>query len=125
MIPAYKKASGVGTMDEEHEYFNTKFARLQIISEHCMGILKNTCTCLKKLSFKIDQESDVKEVVDLFKSCAIINNLMVSYDDINKHWYENTFEDIGGYAEELDSYFDQPEAKDEPSARRTKLKILF
>ena len=39
MVSAFKKPKGV-PIPKEYEKFNEKLARLQIISEHCIGILK-------------------------------------------------------------------------------------
>jgi len=46
MVPAFKKGTNA-TLSEERKYFNTKLEKVQIKSEHCIGILKVRFQCVR------------------------------------------------------------------------------
>ena len=45
MVPAFKKGHNTN-LSEKKKYFNTKLAKVQIKSEHCIGLLK---VCFQRL----------------------------------------------------------------------------
>ena len=96
MVPAFKKGRNETVLPREKELFNTHLAKVRIKSEHCIGMLKARFQCLKGLNTWItDGEKDVKFIVDLFSSCAILHNLLLAYDDeIPQEWYEDLLSDI-------------------------------
>ena len=48
MVSAFKKPKGT-TLPKNHEKFNEKMARLRIISEHCIGMLKGRFPWLRSI----------------------------------------------------------------------------
>ena len=59
------------------------------------------------MNVRIEKRRDVKKVVDIFECCAVLHNLLIGYGDEGEDfWYENTFDDVGGYEGENDDVND-------------------
>jgi DDE superfamily endonuclease len=54
MVSAFKKPQGEA-MSRECEMFNEKLAKLQIITEHCIGILKGRFPWLRSIRLKLKE----------------------------------------------------------------------
>ena len=55
VVSAFKKTKGV-IISAAHEKFNTKMARIRIISEHCIGMLKGIFPWLRSIRLKITED---------------------------------------------------------------------
>ena len=107
MVQAFKKNRNEGHLPRDKETFNTHLARVRIKSEHCIGMLKARFQCLRGLSvFIMNGKKEVKEIVDILSSCAVIHNLCISYDDcIPQEWYEGLADQIDTeIADEIENY---------------------
>ena len=95
MVPSFKKARNEVNLSRNKELFNTHLAKIRIKSEHCIGILKGRFQCLKGLNTYITGDNDVKYIVDIISACAVLHNLLITYNDqIPQEWYEELAEDI-------------------------------
>ena len=97
MVQAFKKQASQADLPPKHEYFNKCLAQTRIASEHCIGILKGRFMCMKKINIKLkDSREEVKEIVDMIGACAVLHNLLISYDedDIPASWYDEMTDDI-------------------------------
>ena len=98
LVPAYKRAIGEALPDAGKDWFNTQLAKGRIKSKHFNGLLKGRWPILTNLNVRVKQAKDVKKVVRMIESCAILHNLLVDYaDEGDDEWYEMAFEDIRGY----------------------------
>ena len=90
MVQSFKKARNEGMLPRDKELFNSHLARVRIKSEHCIGMLKGRFPCLRGMNTFIKHGGkEVKEVVDILASCAVLHNLLLDYDDIiPQEWYE-------------------------------------
>jgi hypothetical protein len=52
MVEAFKKLAGRASLPVDQEFFNTRLAKVQISSKHCIGILKGRFGCLKRTNIK-------------------------------------------------------------------------
>ena len=95
MVPAFKKPRNEVNLVRNKELFNTQLSKLRIKSEHCLGLIKGRFQCLKGLNTYITGESDVKFIVDLFGACAVLHNLLLSYnDEVPQAWYQDLAESL-------------------------------
>jgi hypothetical protein len=53
MVQAFKKHPGCAHLPRDQENFNTRLAKVRIVSEHCIGILKGRFGCLKRSNIKL------------------------------------------------------------------------
>jgi len=58
MVPAFKKGPNAN-LSEECKYFNTKLAKVQIKSEHCLGLVKARFQCVCELKPIIRSKRDL------------------------------------------------------------------
>ena len=108
LVPPFKRSAGNDHLPTNKEQFNTQLAKIRIRSEHCIGILKNRFRCLTNLNILIKKGSDMKKVIDVFDSCAVLHNILLEIGDIDNDWlteeddaeYARIFDEIGGYVEE-------------------------
>ena len=91
MVQSFKKTHNEGRLPRDKEFFNTHLAKVRIRSEHCIGMLKGRFQCLKGMNtFIRDGKKDVKHIVDIISSCAVLHNLLLNYkDEVPQEWYED------------------------------------
>jgi hypothetical protein len=97
MVQAFKKHPGCARLPRDQENFNTTLAKVRIVSEHCIGILKGRFGCLKRSNIKFKKTNkEVKELVDIIGACIVLHNLLINYDenDIPKEWYDQMKDNI-------------------------------
>jgi hypothetical protein len=81
IVSAYKKANGA-LLTEHNEFFNNKLARLRIISEHCIGMLKGRFPWLRSIRLKItDDESSIRKILQLIDATMILHNMLIEFGD--------------------------------------------
>ena len=122
LIPAFKRNNGDAAMVTGKEWFNTQLAKPRVKSEHCNAMLKGRFPILTNISVQISEGRHVKKVVDTFECCAILHNLLLEYgDEGDLDWYEEVFDDVGGYDGENDDV-NEPIPENAPGAeRRTRI----
>ena len=77
IIPAFKKMPNK-EMPREEELFNRKLARLHIISEHTIGILKARFPWLRNIRQKITvDDCSSQRVLEYIDVCVILHNLLI------------------------------------------------
>ena len=97
VVSAFKKPPAQ-PMPIENERFNTKLARLRILSEHTIGILKGRFPWLNGINMRITE--DRKSMVRILKyidCCIILHNLLIApcRTRTEKKWIdEEEFSDI-------------------------------
>lgn len=95
MVPSFKKTRQEVNLDRNKELFNFNLSKVRIKSEHCIGLLKGRFQCLKGMNTYICGENDMKFFVDIFGSCCVLHNLLLTYnDEIPQEWYEDLAEDL-------------------------------
>ena len=96
IVQAFKKGRFEDHLPPNKEFFNNQLASIRIKSEHCIGMLKGRFQCLKGMNtFIKNGTKDVKHVVDVFSSCAILHNLLLSYKDVvPQEWYKDLVDNI-------------------------------
>ena len=96
MVQSFKKARNESELPRDKEIFNTQIANARIKLEHCIGLLKGRFQILRGMNVWIrDGKKQVKEVVDIFSSCCILHNLLLTYNNtIPQEWYDNLADHI-------------------------------
>jgi len=91
MVASFKKIAGETSLSKDQSFFNTEIGRIRVVSEHCIGILKNRFPCLKCLNIQIgDGKESMKEAMGLFESLCILHNILIEFnDEIPETWYED------------------------------------
>jgi DDE superfamily endonuclease len=96
MVSAFKKPKNQ-SIPRSHEQFNEKLARLRIISEHCIGILKGRFPWLRSIRLKITEDSkSLKEILELIDATIILHNILIEIGEKEKEeWIDHDdFSDI-------------------------------
>jgi DDE superfamily endonuclease len=84
MVSAFKKPQGE-KMPREYELFNEKLARLRIISEHCIGILKGRFPWLRSIRLKITEKTkSLNRILHLFSATATVHNMLIDLGEEEK-----------------------------------------
>jgi len=83
-----RKTPEQNALSNEHEFFNTKLASPRVLSEHCIGILKNRFPCLKTINVRIRGREQLKEVMDLVEGCYVLHNILIKDDNIPQEWID-------------------------------------
>eukprot|EP00171_Calliarthron_tuberculosum_P000008 IDg8t1 len=65
----------------ENAEFNTRLARLRILSENTIGILKGRWQSLKNLRLRVRSPADVKKVCKHILACCVLHNVLQSLGD--------------------------------------------
>lgn len=90
MVASFKKVAGETSLSKEQSFFNTEIGRIRVVSEHCIGILKNRFPCLKCLNIQIEGKESMKEAMGLFESLCVLHNILIDFnDEIPELWYED------------------------------------
>jgi DDE superfamily endonuclease len=96
MVSAFKKPKNQ-SIPRSHEQFNEKLARLRIISEQCIGILKGRFPWLRSIRLKITEDSkSLKEILELIDATIILHNILIEIGEKEKEeWIDHDdFSDI-------------------------------
>ena len=84
MVSAFKKPKGI-IIPAAHEKFNTKMARLRIVSEHCIGMLKRRFPWLRSIRLKITEDrASMIRILDLLEATVIVHNLLIELGEEEK-----------------------------------------
>jgi hypothetical protein len=96
MVQAFKKRMQTSILPPDQHAFNTALAKVRIVSEHTIGILKARFPAMKRTNIQFKEgKKEIKELVDLIGSCIVIHNLCINYDDkIPQEWYDEIAEQI-------------------------------
>jgi len=86
MVPAFKKGPNA-TLSEECKYFNTKLAKVQIKSEHCIGLVKARFQCVQELRQVISSKHDLALLLQMIMCACILHNLLIDHV-IPEDWLE-------------------------------------
>jgi DDE superfamily endonuclease len=77
MVSAHKKPVGE-TLPDRYEKFNEKLARLRIISEHCIGLLKGRFPWLRQIRMKITEDRDsLTHILELLDATIVLHNMLI------------------------------------------------
>lgn len=125
MVSAFKKPKGE-SIPKSHEAFNEKLAKLRIISEHCIGILKGRFPWLRSIRLKIKEDpKSIKNILDMIDATIIMHNILIELGEEEKReWIDEDDCSLIGDAEPyqdgdaLNTAIPQGAAQDE---RRTRL----
>ena len=96
MVSAFKKPKGV-PIPEAHEKFNEKMARLRIISEHCIGMLKGRFPWLRSIRFKITEDKrTIREILETLDATVIVHNMLIELGEEDREdWIDlDDFSDL-------------------------------
>ena len=77
--------------------FNNKLARLRIISEHCIGMLKGRFPWLRSIRLQLTEEKrSIKNILKLVDATVILHNLLIEIrEEERKDWIdEDDFSDV-------------------------------
>ena len=89
MVQSFKKDARTGYLSPEKEFFNTKLGSLRIKSEHCIGMLKGRFPCLRRVSGSLKNAADMKYILQLVESSAILHNFLLQKGDfIDQSWFD-------------------------------------
>jgi DDE superfamily endonuclease len=96
MVSAFKKPRGE-PIPKAHEKFNEKLARLRIISEHCIGILKGRFPWLRSIRMKITEEKkSLRRILHLLEATVIVHNMLLQWGEEERNeWIDyDDFSDL-------------------------------
>ena len=82
IVQSFKNIPGQLRLSPAKEFFNSKLGSLRVKSEHCIGILKNRFPALRRTNIQIKGKRSIKKVMDMFRCCAILHNILL---DCNEH----------------------------------------
>jgi len=107
LAPAFKKGSNSNLRDDQG-YFNTKLAKVQIKSEHCLGLLKAQFQCLQWHRQVIKSKQDLDVILQVMMCMCILHNLLINHP-IPEDWMDNTteVEDDEAFDGEMGNRYDQ------------------
>ena len=96
MVSAFKKPKGE-PIPRKHEQFNEHLAKLRIISEHCIGMLKGRFPWLRSIRLLItEDQNSLKKILRLLKATVVLHNILVEVGELEKNdWIDHDdFSDI-------------------------------
>jgi DDE superfamily endonuclease len=96
MVSAFKKPKGEA-IPKQHEKFNEKLARLRIISEHCIGILKGRFPWLRSIRMKIkENKKSLRKILQLLEATIVVHNILIEIGEEEKaEWIDyDEFSDL-------------------------------
>jgi DDE superfamily endonuclease len=96
MVSAFKKPKD-RPIPKKEEQFNEKLAKLRIISEHCIGMLKGRFPWLRSIRLLITEEKrSLKHILRLLKATVVLHNLLIELNEQDKNeWIDDDdFSDI-------------------------------
>jgi DDE superfamily endonuclease len=84
MVSAFKKPKDQ-PIPKKEEQFNEKLAKLRIISEHCIGMLKGRFPWLRSIRVMITEEKkSIKYILSLLKATVVLHNLLINLKEQEK-----------------------------------------
>jgi DDE superfamily endonuclease len=84
MVSAFKKQANQQLPDEQ-EKFNKKMAKLRIVSEHCIGMLKGRFPWLRNIRLIItDDKRSLKNILRLLDASVILHNMLIAFGEEDK-----------------------------------------
>jgi DDE superfamily endonuclease len=84
MVLAFKKQANQQLPDEQ-EKFNKKMAKLRILSEHCIGMLKGRFPWLRNIRLIItDEKRSLKNILCLLDASVILHNILIAFGEEDK-----------------------------------------
>ena len=89
MVKSFKKMPGQQSLSNEQEFFNSKLPSPRVLSEHCIGILKNRFPVLKTINIRIRGGEQLKEIMDLVEACSVLHNILLKDDNIPQPLLKN------------------------------------
>jgi len=92
MIPAFKKGHN-RNLSEEQRYFNTKPAKIQIKSEHRIGLLKAWFQRLRGFWRVIQDKQDLDAILRQAMCACILHNLLIDHT-VLPDWFDETLEEL-------------------------------
>jgi len=90
MIPAFKKA--ITAIWARKKYFNTKLAKAQIKSKHCIGLLKAQFQFMRIFRQVIHDNPDFDVILKLTLCACILHNLLIEHPVPPKWFNDNIVE---------------------------------
>lgn len=89
MVSAFKKPKGE-EIPRNHEQFNEKLARLRILSEHTIGILKGRFPWLRSIRFKINESKEsIRRILQMLKATVVLHNMLIEFGEEERNeWLE-------------------------------------
>eukprot|EP00980_Cylindrotheca_fusiformis_P027095 scaffold18779_cov93-Cylindrotheca_fusiformis.AAC.1 len=96
MVSAFKKPKGE-SIPTSHEKFNEKMAKLRIISEHCIGILKGRFPWLRSIRMKIKEDKKyLRSILRMLDATIVLHNILIEFGEEEKEdWIDDDdFSDI-------------------------------
>jgi len=78
MAQAFKKGHNAN-VSEEKKYFNTKLAKVQIKSEHCIGLLKARFQRFQGFWWVIHNKTDMDSILKSMLCACILHNLLIEH----------------------------------------------
>jgi DDE superfamily endonuclease len=90
MVSAFKKPRE-RAIPRSHEKFNEKLARLRIISEHCIGMLKGRFPWLRSIRMVItDDPVTVSLILDLVEATIVLHNMLIEIGEAERRdWIDD------------------------------------
>jgi hypothetical protein len=90
MVSAFKKPTGA-EIPRNHELFNEKLARLRIISEHTIGILKGRFPWLRSIRFKIKEgKHSLRNILRMLHATIILHNILAEFGEEDREdWIDD------------------------------------
>jgi hypothetical protein len=81
MVAAFKKLPHC-TLVTDQQRFNTKLAKLRIVSEHCIGMLKGRFPWLRSIRFVITEDvKSLKRILQVIDATIILHNILVEFGE--------------------------------------------
>jgi len=78
MVPAFKKGQNAN-LSKDQKYFNAKLVKVQIKSEHCIGLLKARFQHVQGLRWVISSKRDLAVILQMIMCAYILHNLLISH----------------------------------------------
>ena len=90
MVSAFKKPKGTA-IPAKHEQFNEKLARLRIISEHCIGMLKGRFPWLRSVRMLITEDKEsLQKILKLLEATVVLHNILIETGELEKNdWIDH------------------------------------
>jgi DDE superfamily endonuclease len=95
MVSAHKKPRGEN-IPNSYAQFNYKLAKVRIVSEHCIGILKGRFPWLRNIRMNKDDKKYLKRILDQIEATIVAHNTLVEIgEEERKEWIdEDDFSDL-------------------------------
>ena len=87
MVSAFKKPKD-HAIPASHEKFNEKLARMRIISEHCIGMLKGRFPWLRSIRLLItERKASLRQILHVLEATIVLHNMLIELgEEDNEDW---------------------------------------